>query len=99
MLENLQTSFLGKVMPTAISLALWLEKRVTYVSQSLEKEVSSHMFWEVKRELPWSTSANVSFVLFTIMMTMVLSYNLGVNVQAPYTPAINKDDFSSVPHG
>lgn len=57
MLKNLQNSFLGKVMPTAISLALWLEprcreKRVMYVSESLEKEVSSHMLWEVKRELP-----------------------------------------------
>lgn len=29
---------------------------------------------------------------------MVLSYNLGVNVQVPYTPAINKNGFPSVPY-
>lgn len=33
------------------------------MSESLDKEISSHMFWEVKRELPWSTSANVGFVV------------------------------------
>lgn len=35
---------------------------MTYVSESLEKEISSHLLWEVKRELPRSTSANVGFV-------------------------------------
>lgn len=36
---------------------------------------------------------------FTIIMAMVLSYNPGVDGQAPYPAAINKDGFSSVPHG